>query len=320
MREERDAWNRNVGALRRTARLGHGSVDLAPSSRYRVVMPPSDLSQATQVSPLAHAPGWYIADLPEDWSYVTPSGGVLMTIAMRAMMAELSDPTLAPVSATTLFCSSVPAGPMEIRVEVLRRGNAAAQLRAALTSTAMPGPGLEVSATFTRQRQGPDVHGIEAPEVPLPEDCLDADDRASSSARAPRRWPFFDNLDIRLAVGEPMWRPGWTGGEARTAFWYRYRVPQLLGACLDPLALPPIADTMPSALTRRLGPEQPRFYAPSLDLTVHFLEPSKTEWHLVDARCQRARGGYATADADIWNGEGKLVARATQTMMLRRVP
>ena len=105
------------------------------------------------------------------------------------------------------------------------------------------------------------------------------------------------------------------------AFWYRYRVPQTDGqGCFDPLAIPPIADTMPSSMVRKLGPEHERFYAPSLDLTVHFLDPSKADWFLVDARCQRALSGFATASADIWDLQGQLVARATQTMILRRRP
>ncbi len=281
---------------------------------------PSDLAAATAVQKLSRAPGWYIADLPNDWSFITPSGGVLMAVAMRAMAAELADPELQPISANALFCSQVPAGPLEIRVEVIRRGNAACQLRAALSSTSAPGPGLEVSATFARQRSGPDVLGIDVPEVPKPEDCMEAGDRTISSESGKVR-PFFQNLDISLAIGPPFWRKGWQAGEARMAFWYRYRVPQIDGRGLfDPLAIPPIADTMPSSMVRKLGPEHERFYAPSLDLTVHFLDSSQSEWFLVDARCQRALSGFATASADIWDLHGKLVARATQTMILRRRP
>ena len=280
-------------------------------------MPVSDLRAATAVQKLKNAPGWYVADLPNDWSYITPSGGVLMTVAMRAMIAELDDPTLLPLSANTLFCSPVPAGPLEIRVEVLRRGNAASQVRAALSSTATPGPGLEVSATFGRGRRGPDVHGVEFPDVPAPEEAEDAsgDKRVRDGKRSPR--PFFNNLDIRLAIGAALWREGWKAGPARIGFWYRYQVPQTMGGAFDPLAIPPIADTMPGALVRRLGPEHERFFAPSLDLTVHFLDRSEAEWFLVDVRCQRARTGYARADAQIWDEHGKLVACATQTMMLR---
>lgn len=77
---------------------------------------------------------------------------------------------------------------------------------------------------------------------------------------------------------------------------------------------------MPSSLARRLGPDHPRFFAPSLDLTVHFLDPGRTDWYLVDVRCPRAREGYASAHADVWDAEGRLVAFAAQTMMLHQRP
>ena len=59
----------------------------------------SDLAKATAVERLPRAPGWYLADLPDDWSYLSPSGGVLMTVAMRALTAELDDPSFRPISA-----------------------------------------------------------------------------------------------------------------------------------------------------------------------------------------------------------------------------
>lgn len=277
----------------------------------------ADLARSTAVWRRDDAPGAYGGDLDDAWSYLTPSGGVLMTVAMRAMEAELGDPSYRPIGATTLFCSPVPAGPLEVRVEVLRRGGAAAQVRAALASRKSPGPGLEVSATFARRRDGVDVLGMAPPSVPPPERCIDAGNAPRILAGRPRR-RFFDNFDVRLALGAPIWeRRDWEPGEARSAFWYRYRVPQRAGdGGFDPLAVPPIADTMPDALANRLGPASP-FYAPSLDLTVHFLEPSQSEWFLVDKRCQRALGGYATASADIWDDAGRLVARTTQTMIMR---
>lgn len=276
-----------------------------------------DLSASTAVAPLARAPGWYVADLDDGWSYLTPSGGVLMTVAMRAMAAELADASYEPIGATTLFCSPVPAGPLEIRVEVLRRGAAAAQLRAALSSTSRPGPGLEVSATFARRRASLDVKGVSFPDLPLPHQCIDAGNAARVAAGRPSR-RFFDHFEMRLAHGAPIWKPdGWPPGDARSAVWYRYLVPQRdARGRLDAFAIPPIADTMPGALSNRLGPGHP-FFAPSLDLTVHFIEATAAEWLLVDTRCRRALGGYASADADIWDLEGRLVARTTQTMILR---
>jgi acyl-CoA thioesterase len=275
------------------------------------------LARSTAVAKLERAPGWYVAELDDGWSYVTPSGGVLMTVAMRAMAAELGDASFSPISATTLFCSPVPAGPLEIRVEVLRRGPAAAQLRAALSSTSRPGPGLEVSATFGRARASIEAVGLAFPEVAMPDACGDAGNAVRVACGRTER-PFFGNFDMRLAYGSRIWEPtGWSAGDARWTAWYRYRVSQRLSAgVLDPFALPPIADTMPGALANMLGPDVP-FFAPSLDLTVHFVEATEAEWLLVDARCHRAHGGYATASADIWDDRRRLVARTTQTMILR---
>src|SRR5262245_38902624 len=216
-------------------------------------MTPSDLAAATAVHKLERAPGWYVADLSDDWNYITPSGGVLMTVAMRAMSAELGDASMRPVSANTHFCSPVPAGPLEIRVEVLRHGSAAAQVRAQLSSTTMPGPGLEVSATFGRDRDSIDLIDAAPPAVPPP-------DQAAPMLRIggidPSQRPaFFSNFDTRLALGNPWWTDGWAPGQARIARWFRYLVPQRLAdGRLDPLALPPIADTMPPALSQKLGP------------------------------------------------------------------
>ena len=282
-------------------------------------MDAQDLTRDTAVRRLAAAPGWYTADLPHAWDFRTPSGGVLMTVAMRAMQAELDDPALRPISANTHFCSPVPAGPLEVRVEVLRKGNVAAQVRAALSSTTMPGPGLEVSATFGRDRDGGDIVDVvdaDPPPVKPP---------SESTAIVPGirdfRPRFLENFECRLGYGEPWWTKGWTPGPARIGRWFRYRVPaRLADGRFDPLAIPPIADTMPPALIQTLGPDGPPFHAPSLDLTIHFLEDTTSEWILTWVHARRARAGYATADCEIWDDAGHLIAFATQTMLLRRRP
>jgi acyl-CoA thioesterase len=282
-------------------------------------MQPHDLAADTAVTRLRVAPGWYTANVPPAWNFRTPSGGVLMTVAMRAMQEELGDPGLRPISANTHFCSPVPAGPLEVRVEVLRHGGAAAQLRAQLSSTSMPGPGLEVSATFGRDREGGvDVIDTEPPDV-LPPDEAPELEMLIGTVRDSRP-AIFANFDTRLVLGAPWWESGWTPGRAQLARWFRYKVPQRRDdGMLDPFALPPIADTMPPALMQKLGPDHEPFHAPSLDLTVHFLEDTDAEWLLVNVHARRARAGYATASAEIWDDRRRLLAFATQTMMLRRV-
>jgi acyl-CoA thioesterase len=281
-------------------------------------MHPHDLATDTAVTRLRVAPGWYTANVPSAWNFRTPSGGVLMTVAMRAMQEELGDPGLRPISANTHFCSPVPAGPLEVRVEVLRHGGAAAQLRAQLSSTSMPGPGLEVSATFGRDRDGIDLIDTEPPEV-LPPDEAPELEMLIGTVRDSRP-AIFANFDTRLVLGAPWWESDWTPGPAQLARWFRYKVPQRrTDGSLDPFALPPIADTMPPALMQKLGPNHEPFHAPSLDLTVHFLEDTDAEWLLVNVHARRARAGYATASAEIWDDRRRVLAFATPTMMLRRV-
>jgi acyl-CoA thioesterase len=283
-------------------------------------MEPRDLAHDTAVTCLNAAPGWYTAELCDAWDFRTPSGGVLMTVAMRAMQAELADPDLRPLSANTHFCSPVPAGPLEVRVEVLRHGGAAAQIRAQLSSLTMPGPGLEVSATFGRARPSIDVIDTEPPAVPEPDQAPPMEELLIGSEQR-QRPRFFANLETRLALGHPWWRSDWQAGAARIGRWFRYRIPQRrTDGTLDPLAIPPVADTMPPALIQKLGPNHESFFAPSLDLTVHFLEDTTSQWMLNYVHARRARAGYATADAEIWDDGGKLLAVATQMMMLRRVP
>ena len=277
----------------------------------------ADLARDTAVSQLPSAPGWYVADLPERWNYFTPSGGVLMTLALRAMQAEVGD-EFRPLSANTLFMSPVPHGPLEIRVEVLRQGNVATQMRAALSSTTLPGPGLEVSATFVRNKTGPRFI-----DRAVPADVLSVADAPPYFDTSRLKSEFFKQLEIRLALGRRWWDPSWQHAEpgpARYARWWRYRVPQLRGEALDPLAIPPIADTMPASVVMKLGPEHPHMFMPSLDLTVHFLAQTTEQWLLGYATSRYGSDGYATGDIEIWDPSGNLVAFATQTMMLRNQP
>ena len=57
---------------------------------------PANLTSDTAVS---GGHGHYRAVLPNTWDFALPSGGVLTTVALRAMRAELADDTRSPISA-----------------------------------------------------------------------------------------------------------------------------------------------------------------------------------------------------------------------------
>lgn len=280
---------------------------------------PADLARDTAVTrgPSREGATRYVLDLPPHWNYFMPSGGALMTAAMRAIAAEIDDRELKPLSATAIFCAPVPAGPLVVDVVILRRGGLATQARAALSAADGPFPGLEVVATFGRERPGPELGLVQAPALPGPGDLspIDNDDTGPVP-------PFFRNYECRRALGEPWWiADRWTPGLDRSAYWYRYRIPQTSpDGQLDPLALPPIVDTMPPAMFQIGGPSLAGYLAPSLDLTVHWLEDTTSAWLLTHAHCRRARAGYATGEIEIWDDRGRLIAWGNQRMVLRRRP
>ncbi|MCU0671418.1 MAG: thioesterase family protein [Myxococcota bacterium] len=330
-------------------------------------MEPADLARDTAVRPLGD--GRYRAHLPSHWDFFAPSGGVLMTIALRAMQAEA--PTFRPMAATTTFVSAVPAGELTIEVVRLREGNVATQLRATLRHVSSNDVGLEVTATFVKDREGPEVH-----RRALPADARTWDD-------APPLFPpgseaklsFFRQVEGRIAIGAPVFTSAtFPPGEPRYARWFRYLVPQRTrdpqrdphhaphhephhepqhephheprhdpqrdaardpyddSRCdaarepedaidlFDPLALPPLVDTMPAALVMALGSDHPPIFMPSLDLTVHFLAPTTHDRLLCVSTCRFADRGFASCDIELRDPDGALVAFGTQTMIVRRPP
>ena len=84
--------------------------------------------------------GRYRATIDEDWVLrPLPQGGVVTAIAVRAMQAELDHPEQRLRTLHTSFVGQVAAGPVEVDVEVLRRGRSMSHARI-VTEPAGPAP------------------------------------------------------------------------------------------------------------------------------------------------------------------------------------
>lgn len=280
----------------------------------------ADLAADTAVRADPETPGRFFLELPDHWDYLLPSGGVVMTCAMRVAEAALADPLMRIASATTIFATPIHPGKLVADAFVIRRGKSAAQLRVALAHAEAPADGdnagLEMLVTFLRDRKGPDVRGIAFPaDVRALADALPVEDDRANNPHA--RFRFYHQLESRIAAGERFWTADWSAGPARYARWMRYRRPQRDAAGrFDRLALPPLIDTMPTTLHRAIGPGTYRFYAPSLDLTTYFVDDTTREWVLVDVTLRRARMGWGIADASVWDDEGRFLAYGSQAMYL----
>ncbi len=285
----------------------------------------ADLATDTTVHPDPEVRGRYHVTLPDHWDYLLPSGGAVMTVALRAAQTCLGEPLLRFASATTIFCTPLHATALVADVTELRRGKSSAQLRVALRHRdAVPDPedpsdnsrGLEVTATFLRDRKGPDVLGVPFPERVRPlATALSVEDAAPNNPHT--RFRIYQQLDCKIAEGEAFWTQDFAAGPARYARWIRYRHPQRdAEGRLDRLALPPLIDTMPTALHRAIGPGPYRFYAPSLDLTTYVIDDTMREWLLVAVTVRRAQHGWAIADTEVWDDEGRFIAYGAQAMYL----
>lgn len=282
----------------------------------------ADLAADTAVRADPEIPGRYHLSLPDHWDYLLPSGGVVMTCALRVAEAALGEPVLRLASATTIFATPIHPGRLVADAHVIRRGGSTAQLRIALRHAEAPADGenigLEMIATFVRDRTGPDVKCVQPPSVRSLADALPVEDGAPNNPHA--RFRFYHQLECRIADGDRYWTSGLVAGPPRYARWIRYKVPQRdAQGRFDRLAIPPLVDTMPTALHRAIGPGAYKFYAPSLDLTTYVIDDTEREWLLVAVTMQRARAGWAIADAEVWDDEGRFIAYGSQAMYLHHL-
>jgi acyl-CoA thioesterase len=264
--------------------------------------------------------GRYRVDVDKHWNCpIVPHGGVMASIAARAMELEVGDPAQTLRTLTTVFAAQVPAGPVTIDVGVLRRGRSASQATATLRAEGDEA-GHTTLAVFGRPRVGFALTDSRRPEVPPPDQCPSFRDEPEDDPRddvPPFEVPFWDHVEGRPAMGHAPWDE-WVPDRSDVAHWYRFdEPPRRPDGTLDPLALVTLCDTMPSSMGERMGPGGPRWWAPSADLTVHLLGESRSEWVLAHLRAHRASEGYGSGEMALWDPEGGLVAFATQVMFFR---
>ena len=265
-------------------------------------------------------PGRYRSELSHDWDLVAVAqGGIAIATALRAAEAELDHPEQELRTCTTVFAGQVAAGPLEIDVQILRKGRTASQLIATVRNEGAKA-GATVVAVYGGHRQGPTFVDVTPPAVPKPADCRSYRDDLPPGIEPMEPLPFWRRLEGRAALGRPPWEE-FEPTTSDVATWLRFdEPPRLADGSLDPLAVITLADRMPGCIGEMLGHRGQRWFAPSADLTVHLLEPLRTEWVLAHDRARWADDGYASAESYLWDEDGMLVAYATQMMLFTYMP
>jgi len=270
------------------------------------------------VAPTDDGAGRFTASISDAWTLVeVPQGGIVAAIAARAMATTLAAPEQSLRSLTAVFAGKVATGPVEVEVDILRRGRSMSQLTATVTN---PGAsaGLTAVAVFGSARRGFEFTDVEMPEVAGPDGLRSFRDPIPDGidfefTRPPM--PFWDEIiENRPAIGRPPWEPH-EDGPAESAYWYRIDDPPLgADGCLDPLALVVVCDTMPGAVGQKVGPDD-AWFGPSADFTIHLLNRARPGWLLGHNRARHAGDGYASVEIALWDPTGPtLVAYATQMM------
>lgn len=269
-------------------------------------------------------PGRYGAEIDEAWNLrPLPQGGIVTALALRAMSEELDDPRQRLRTLHTSFAARVAHGPVEIDVELLRRGRSMSHLRAEVHNPETT-RGHLTTAIFGRTRRGFEFTDLAPPkDVPRPEDCRSYRGPLPDGVASVETMPFWDELvEGREVLGHAPWDRTYVPGRAETASWKRFDEPPFLDdGTIDPFSLVVLADTMPGAVGEKLGPQPRDWFAPSVDLTVHLLDECRSPWVLAHNTARYAGDGYASADMVLWDygpecdQEPRLVAYATQLFL-----
>ncbi|HKY15097.1 MAG TPA: thioesterase family protein [Microthrixaceae bacterium] len=284
--------------------------------------PIADIANDTTPTAVDGVPGRFTTVIPDGWRVMYAFGGVTMATALRAIEAAVDRPDLRLVTADATFCAAVPCGPVAIEVEVLRDGRNGAQAQARLWSTDDPA-GARGSDLLVTAVLGADRPGLSSMTSEFPTDAGHPD---TSLIRQPPadgagfpQVPYHDQTDFRLAVGGAAWsRDVEPRGDARSVSWFRFlRPPVRDDGTWEPATMAVPADILGPAVVEATGRPNGFFFVVTLQMSVQWFAPMRTEWLCQHTRAHHVGNGFSTGVAELWSDERELVGLATQCAMLR---
>ncbi len=258
--------------------------------------------------------GRFRARLSRDWEIWGPNGGYVAAIALRAAGAATA--LRRPASLAGHFLNVARFDVVDLEVTTLRAAKRAESLRVTMTQEGRPI--FEALVWTVGAADGLEHDASVFPSVPPP-DALRSFEALATPEEIANRFPFWRNFELRpidhvpwreRAAGPPQWRE-----------WMRFRPdPDSDDPFVDAARALVLIDTMswPAACQPHLP--EPRFIAPSLDVTVQFhaMEPASA-WLLVDAAAPVAKHGLMSGHARVWSERGTLLASGTGHLLCRPV-
>lgn len=263
--------------------------------------PTGDLIRDTAVTRTAD--GSYQTIIPDGYGAgaSVPNGGLLLSIAARAMAQAAQRPSVLTV--TGHFMRRTQPGTAAIDVDILRSG------RMVMTRARLSQNGdLAVHATgaFADRSALPGRTwvGLSPPELPDPDACLSADDLKDDPSAATH--PVFQRLEHRIPRDQLHFAPGTSSPRAEIAGWYR----PLVGQPDEP-AVPFLMDALyPPVFAMGL-----LSFAPTIEFTVQVRRAPGEGWLRYRFGTRAIAGGVMEEDGELWTADGHLVALSRQTAL-----
>lgn len=254
-----------------------------------------------QTAVAAAGPGIYAGTVHPGWWVVRgPHGGYLAALILRALTAELDDPSRPPRSFTTHFAAAPAEGPIRVAVTAERAGRSMTTLSARATQ----GDKLVALslAAFSSPRAGFDFDDAPIPEagepgngMPVP---IEGDDIP----------PFLGNFDMRWLFGGA---PFSGSEEAVVGGWFRLKD----AGIADAAAVACLLDAWAPAVFPRADR---LVVCPTIDLTIHFRSAfpldgaAPGDFLLGRFTSVLSRDGFFEEDGSLWSADGRLVAQSRQ--------
>jgi hypothetical protein len=239
------------------------------------------------------------------WDRNAQHGGAPAALLARAF-ERLARPDDGLVFARLTFelLRPVPLGPLNVAASVPRPGKRVQMLEGSISTP----EGIEVvRARAVRILESPnDVPPT--PPVPAPL----GPEHGELGDNVPPHRPMFapDAIEIRFVKGQFR-----AAGNATA--WFRLHVPLVDGEDPTPLQRLCAAADFPNGISAPLAWDEWIFINP--ELTIHLDRAPVGEWFCLDAKTIVAAGGVGTAEAVLFDENGR-VGRATQSLLIARRP
>jgi acyl-CoA thioesterase len=206
---------------------------------------------------------------------------------------------------TTQFLGSpTPGMVVDIDVNVAVTGRSTTQTQ---VSGSVDGAVMFTSLCAHNVRPGGDAEAFATmPDVPSPLDSAHFDEFFDTGNAS-----FFEHFERRIAAGKFAMEADGDPQSGPLAIWCRIKGAPITGAATQGF----VADLGPLAVCARLG------IAPggtSLDNTVRVVDPTPTDWVLIELEADGYHRSVGHSTARLWSEDGRLMGLAQQSAIIRR--